>query len=181
MNIENYKNILNQKDYLYLIHNISTKNNPNETVSSIFSQGLKVIDSNLNHNTIKIANGQNYENLIKYINNCDSNEIILIRLPLEYINPITDNNDDFCTEKYHVFYTKINLETYIDPKFIVGCFNTQTQDLAINPNFEPKLTLETKKELGKKLEEAIDMTLLRIEKSMNTSSFKKIKNDDWEK
>lgn len=204
MNIEFYKKLLDEKGYLYLGHGTGRNGNNEEIVQSIFSNGLRTKDNSLYYTSIAMTLGENWETLKKYINNwphLNSNKIILIKLPIEYFNPIGDMQD-LGGEKYHAFYKQVledngEIKNYLDPKFIVGCYDSNTQDFLINPNFEAELSNKTKNELNKKLQEAIEITNTRLENSMcmfssvepditssqstDTTHNSKPNNDDWER
>lgn len=84
-----------------------------------------------------------------------SNNIVFIKLPLEYFNIYGDHGDRDCT-KTRAFMDKVNIDdnTYkylLDPKFIVGAYNLKSGNILPNPSFETELSNETHQQLQEKL------------------------------
>lgn len=111
-------------------------------------------------NELGVGGELSWEELKGMLNNwkfMDSKKIILIRIPLEYVYAL---GDEILAEKLHAFYVQNGLrsngrkQNYVNNKFIIGCYNAETKEIEINPNFEQELTEETKLLLKQGLEEA---------------------------
>ena len=99
----------------------------------------------------------------------EEEKIIIARIPTEYINQIGDRSDRD-GEMFGAFYIQEiqpnGKETnYLDPKFIVGCFDVEKQAVRLNKNFERTLTPATIERLKSGYKRALEKTKERIDNS----------------
>jgi hypothetical protein len=100
----------------------------------------------------------------------ESKKIILIRLPIKYIN-IYGDSADLNGEKFGAFYNEIDSKYYLDPRFIIGCFDCDDDMFIINNRFEKILSQETISFLNNNYKLALKRTKERFKKqeeSLNT-------------
>lgn len=177
--------LLSQPGYMCYGHGTGRKGNSEEVVDSIFDKGLRTKDNSLCFTTIglstptpelkNIAKELNIpepsiNDLEKTLNNWeheDSKKIIIARLPIEYINK-TGDSFDRNGEMFGAFYNTITQENgkenyYLDPRFIIGCYDVEKQAVKLNPKYEPILSKETIEKLETGLEEAKEKTKTRLE------------------
>ena len=159
--LEDLKNIIgNTEGYVVLIHGTNMTND--EVKNMIFKEGLRTTNfdeaTTLDKTTTPFDISRYTSEAIKNVfDNYDHNNknMVVIKLPLEYFN-IYDNTADLDCRKSRAFmkdkiYIDGRYKYLLDPKFIVGSYNTETMETMLNPAFERKLTVETKNELREKL------------------------------
>ena len=156
--LEDLKNSVGNTDgYVVLVHGTHLTND--EVQSLIFSKGLKT--TNFNEETTldkttspfdisKYTAEEIKERFERYDHN--NKNMIVIKLPLEFFN-MYDYTGDLDCRKSRAFmkekvYTDGRYQYLLDPKFIVGSYNTETM---LNPSYEKELSVETRKELKEKL------------------------------
>jgi len=159
-NVLEVKELLTQTGYLYFGHGTGRSNsNLEKTVESIFSEGLGCRHNSLENTSCVLHTGGelSFEPFLERINNWghfDSKKIIIFRFPVEYIN-LDAEMGDICGEQYFAFYKQIEkidgIKFYVDTKFIVGCYDANTKEFELNPNFEEVLSEQIKEELSEKL------------------------------
>lgn len=171
MNIEDAKELLRDENFLYFGHGIGRAEDSDEVVQSIFRQGLRTKDNSLYWTSVELGQGgaiswEKLKEILDTWKHMNSKKIILIRLPIEFVNFI--GNESETAEQLHAFYVQNGIrgngrkQNYVNTKFIVGCYNVDEQMIEINPNFEQELTEETLESLRKGLEEAKRMTEDRV-------------------
>ena len=168
--LENLYSVLNENGYICLGHGTGRTGNTNDTVQSIFQNGLRTKDNSLYYTTIGLDT-TNIEALRQRLNEWqhqDSKKIILIRLPLEYINMLGDSAD-LDGEKFGAFYNeKISsdgkITYYLDPKFIIGCYDVEKQAVILNSNFEKLLSEDTLRILKEKYKMTLEKTQARFKR-----------------
>ena len=73
--------------------------------------------------------------------------MVIIRLPNEYFNIYDTTGDRECRKSRAFMKGKVQVDGgykyVLDPKFIVGSYNTETMETMLNNSFEKKLTNET--------------------------------------
>lgn len=179
VSIEQLSHLFSEKGYIYLGHGTGRSGNDDQIVDSIFNRGLRTKNNSLCYTTIVLSTPTpeikeqfkelgvpepTISGLNEQFNNwphMDSKKIIIARLPLEYINSMGDPSD-LDGEKYGAFFREELQENghktyYLDPKFIVGCFDVDKQMVRLNEGYEQTMTPETistlrdgyKKVLGK--------------------------------
>ncbi len=147
--LEQLKSLLFESGYMCYGHGIGRMGNSDEIVGSIFSEGLRTKDNSLYFTTVGLSTPTpelkeqykesglpepSIENLKEKFNNwqhLDSKKIIIARIPIEYINTM----GDYCDrdgEMFGAFYIQKvqpnrKIINYLDPKFIVGCFDVEKQ------------------------------------------------------
>ncbi len=175
VSLESLESLLKEDGYAYLGHGTGRRGNSNELVNDIFEEGLRTSHNSLSYTTIGL-NAPTQENIAMYqtmgidvptmeslqnqLNNWshfDSKKIILIKIPTEYINKLADSSDlngerygAFMIQKTNDFGNTIN---YLNPKFIIGCYDAETQTVMLNKSFEEELSDTTRKDLEKKATE----------------------------
>lgn len=150
--------ILQDDGYVILGH--GTGRSTDVVIPQILEQGLRVKNNNLFDTAIGLDTS-NLSNLQEKLDNWphfDSNKIVLIRLPMEYITSM--NLDDTGGSKFRAFYNEViqedgKVQFYLDSKFIVGIYDRQTNTVQMNDNFEEKLSAESIEKL--KLQYEIQM------------------------
>lgn len=159
--LKDLKNIIgNTEGYVVLIHGTNMTND--EVKNMIFKEGLRTtkfdeattLDKTTTPFDISRYTSEEIKNVFENYDHNNKN-MVVIKLPLEYFN-IYDNTADLDCRKSRAFmkdkiYIDGRYKYLLDPKFIVGSYNTETMETMLNPAFERKLTVETKNELGEKL------------------------------
>lgn len=184
MTLEELEPLLSEDGYFFLGHGTGRRGNSEEIVESIFSEGLRTKDNSLSLTTIGLSTPSselkkiykeiglpepNIDDLKKQLNNwqhLDSKKIIIARIPTEYINQMADNTD-LGGEKYGAFMIEeieSNGKTtnYLDPKFIVGCFDVEKQVVKLNKNFEKNLSESSLKKMKENYKKTLEKTQTRL-------------------
>lgn len=175
--LEEMQDVLKETGYFWLGHGTGTLENSDEIVNLIFKNGLRTKDNSLYYTTIGL-DVQSLSNLKTRLHNWPhlfSQNIILLRLPIMFINCL-GNIADLDGERYGAFYNEKKspegkIVYYLDPKFIVGAYNTQTGKILLNKYFEKNLsksTLNTLKEKYKIVLERTNARFKREEKAFNS-------------
>lgn len=174
--LNDISNILNEEGYFCLGHGTGRSRDTKEVIESIFKNGLRTKDNSLYYTTIGLDT-QNIEKLSERLKNwehCESKKIIIIRIPIEYINLIGDTTD-LDGERYGAFMTSKEESgkktNYLDPKFILGYFDAQTEEIVFNDLFEKELTIETTEKLRKQYREALEKTYSKLERMEKNTNF----------
>ena len=150
MNIENYRHVLTDENYLYFLHGTGAAGTKKQrsTIKSIFKNGLLVNlsptnpDPALRNTSCFYGDGKAFEESwnenIASMSDWKfkgSTNIIILRLPKQFhLNP--NGNCDILGGEDAYCYTNEQGETYIQPSLVVGCFFSKEQNFTINPNFE---------------------------------------------
>lgn len=184
--LEQLEPLLSESGYMCYGHGTGRKGNSDEVVDSIFNEGLRTKNNSLYYTTIGLSTPTpeikaqlkeigmqepTIEDLKSQFNNWkhqDSKKIIIARIPTEYINKAGDRSD-LDGEMFGAFYTQKaqpnGQETnYLDPKFIVGCFDVDKQAVRLNKNFERTLTPETIEQLKENYKKTVEKTNARRER-----------------
>ena len=170
VSLENLYSILNEKGYVCLGHGTGRTGNNLDTVQSIFQNGLRTKDNSLYYTAIGLDT-TNIEALRQRLNawqHQDSQKIILMRLPVEFINMLGDSAD-LDGEKFGAFYNeKISpdgkITYYLDSKFIIGCYDVQKQSVILNSKFEKILSEDTLRTLREKYKKTVEKTQTRFKR-----------------
>jgi len=185
VSLEQLAPILSETGYICLGHGTGRSGNSNEVVDSIFDSGLRTKDNSLYYTTIVLSTPtpelkQQYtemgipeptiDGLKNQFNNWEhqeSKKIIIARIPTEYINQMGDRSDRD-GEMYGAFYTQRTrpdgkITNYLDPKFIIGCFDAEKQAVRLNKSFEKTLTPETIEKLKEGYKKALEKTKARLQ------------------
>lgn len=187
VSLEQLAPLLSESGYMCYGHGTGRTGNSDEVVDSIFNKGLRTKDNSMYFTTIGLSTPTpelieqykelglpepSIEDLKKQFNNWqhqDSKKIIIARIPTEYINQMGDRSDRD-GEMFGAFYIQETQENgkstnYLDPKFIVGCFDVEKQAVRLNKNFEKTLTPETIERLKEGYKIALEKTKARIDSS----------------
>lgn len=185
VSLDSLQDVLSESGYLCFGHGTGRTGNSDEVVNSIFQEGLRTKDNSLYFTTIGLSTptpeliAQYQElgmelptmnGLKQQFNNwshADSKKIIIVRIPTEYVNEAADRSD-IGGERYGAFMTEeidANGKTtnYLDPKFIIGCFDVETQMVKLNKSFEKELSESTIKQLKEKYKKVLQKTQARLE------------------
>lgn len=197
VSLEQLAPLLSESGYMCYGHGTGRMGNSDEVVDSIFSEGLRTKDNSLYFTTIGLSTPTpelkaqykelglpepTIDDLKKQFNNWqhqDSKRIIIARLPVEYINNMGDRSDRD-GEMFGAFYIQElqpngQATNYLDPKFIVGCFDVDKQAVRLNKNFERTLSPSTIEQLKEKYKLTLQKTKERIDRaSIKPTSNEKI-------
>lgn len=168
--IDELHDVLTEEGYFILGHGTG-RTADDSVVDSIFKEGLRTKNNSLYYTSIGLDTGD-IEKLKSTLNNwqhLDSQNIILMKIPIEYINMMGDSAD-LDGERFGAFYNeKVDEQTgrvtyYLSPKYIIGNYNAQSQTVEINPNYEWKLTKETLEEIKAKYLVAYNKTQAKFKR-----------------
>lgn len=181
MTLEELKALLNTNgEYVVLAH--GTNLTIDEIQEKIFGDGLYATGKNENSSLFHTTNPVDINNYSaedlrnKMINwEHESKNIVFIKLPMEYFNIYADNGDRDCT-KTRAFMHKVQVgddyKYILDPKFIVGAYNIESDSSILNGKYEKQLTEETKKQLQTNLinlQKEMGLDIDYIEENLNDS------------
>lgn len=187
VSLEQLAPFLSESGYMCYGHGTGRTGNSDEVVDSIFNKGLRTKDNSMYFTTIGLSTPTpelieqykelglpepSIEGLKKQFNNWqhqNSKKIIIARIPTEYINQMGDRSDGD-GEMFGAFYIQEMQENgkstnYLNPKFIVGCFDVEKQAVRLNKNFERTLSPETIEKLKAGYKIALEKTKARIDSS----------------
>ena len=151
--LEELKNRIGNTDgYTILVH--GTHFNDEEVKNLIFKEGLRTTGKNeetsLNYTTQPLdINSYSIDELREKFEKYDHNNrnMVIIRLPNEYFNIYDTTGDRECRKSRAFMKGKVQVDGgykyVLDPKFIVGSYNTETMETMLNNSFEKELTPET--------------------------------------
>lgn len=187
VSLEQLAPLLSESGYMCYGHGTGRTGNSDEVVDSIFNKGLRTKDNSMYFTTIGLSTPTpelieqykelglpepSIEGLKKQFNNWqhqNSKKIIIARIPTEYINQMGDRSDGD-GEMFGAFYIQEMQENgkstnYLNPKFIVGCFDVEKQAVRLNKNFERTLSPKTIEKLKAGYKIALEKTKARIDSS----------------
>lgn len=185
--LEQLESLFSEDGYICFGHGTGRKSNSDEVVDEIFNNGLRTKDNSLYFTTIGLSTPTPYmkslyrelelpkpsiEGLKKQLDNWEhlnSKRIIIARLPMEYINMRGDRSD-LDGEQYGAFYIEkqdLNgkITYYLNPKFIVGCYDAEKGLIRLNNKYEKDLNASTIKELKMGYKKALEKTNERLKKT----------------
>lgn len=146
------KRIGNTDGYIILVH--GTHFTDEEVKNLIFKEGLRTTGKNeetsLNYTTKPLdINSYSVDELREKFEKYDHNNrnMVIIRLPNEYFNIYDTTGDRDCRQSRAFMKSKVQVDGgykyVLNPKFIVGGYNTETMEAMLNNSFEKELTPET--------------------------------------
>lgn len=185
MTLEELAPLLSESGYMCFGHGTGRKGNSDEVVDSIFSEGLRTKNNSLYYTTIGLTTPTpenkellkeigmpepTIEGLKTQFNNWqhqDSKKIIIARVPTEYINKLGERSD-LDGEMYGAFYIQElqpngQATNYLDPKFIVGCFDVEKQAVRMNKRFERTLSEQSIQQIKSAYKKTVEKTKARLE------------------
>lgn len=194
MTLKQLKSLIEEPGYCYFGHGTGRKGNSDDVVDKIFEEGLKTYNNSLIQTTIcldmptpeikkkykKIGltepNIENIEYDFSHFPHLDSKKIIILRLPIEYINTLGDKSD-LNGEMYGAFFntrkdSNGNIIYYVDTKFILGCYDAFKKSVRLNENFESILNVDTIKELRRKQKRILKETIKKLENQQEKPEIK---------
>lgn len=196
MTLEELAPILSESGYMCFGHGTGRTGNSDEVVNSIFERGLRTKDNSLYFTTVGLSTPT--PEMIKYheqlniekpsistlqsqFNNwshADSKKIIIARIPTEYINELADRSD-IGGERYGAFMIEDmdqngNVTSYLNPKFIIGCYDVEKQSVKMNNTFERVLSESSLKELREKYKKVLEKTQTRLKNAELQSALNSI-------
>lgn len=169
-------------------HGTASAGNSHEVIESIFDEGVKGFESlgsmvgmdrgneavgstDLTDNTVGLWSSMegelDFQKMKEKLDNWPhrgAKNIILMRFPIDYYHTYTEVAD----ERAQAFFTEHNdkngqATNYIDRRFIIGNYDAETGQVELNPNFEPNITGDFKKELDERLAKVQEQTKKRHE------------------
>lgn len=184
--LEQLEDILSQTGYLCLGHGTGRSGDSDEVVNSIFREGLRTKNNSLYNTTIGLSTPtpeikEDYaksgmpepsldrlKDVLNHWQHLDSKKIIIVRIPTEYINMMGDRGDAD-GELFRAFYQERvqpngKVTYYLDPKFIVGCYDVEKQMVRVNSGFEKEFTEETIVAMKAGYKKALEKTEKRLER-----------------
>ena len=191
--IEELEKLFSDTGYICLGHGIGRSGDSADIVNMIFNNGLRTKDNSLYFTTVVLSTPtpelkQQYndlglplpsmESLKNQLNNwqhLNSKKIIIARIPTKYINTNGDRSDKD-GEMYGAFMTEElssegKVTYYLDPKFIVGCFDVEKQEIELNSKFEPDLLPSSIARLESRYKRVLEKTRERLKKLEETIIF----------
>ena len=94
----------------------------------------------------------------------DAENVILIRLPLEFLNHEMLKNQQFAPFFIQKRDKDGQMRNYLDSRLIVGNYNRETGLVEMNDQFQPELTDEFRSELNQRYEELLKEAEERMDK-----------------
>ena len=184
--LEQLESMFSEPGYTYLGHGTGRSGNNDQVIDSIFENGLRTKDNSLYYTSIGLSVPspeikESYREagipeptidaLKESFNNWqhqDSKKVIIMRLPTEYINML-GNRSDLDGEMFGAFYNELKQNdgksiNYLDPKFIVGCFDVDKQAVRLNHGFEKNLSPESIEKLKEGYNKAVSKTEARLKR-----------------
>ena len=188
VSLEELEPLLSEDGYMCFGHGTGRRGNSDEVVDDIFSEGLRTKDNSLYFTAVGLSTPTteikkqhkelgipepSIEDLKNQLNNwqhLNSKRIIIARLPIEYIN-VNGDTSDMDGERFGAFYieeVQQNGKTtnYLDPKFIVGCYDAEKQLVRLNKNFERTLSESTINKLKEGYKKALQKTKDRLNNTL---------------
>ena len=185
--LEQLESLFSEDGYICLGHGTGRAGNDDLVVNEIFKNGLRTKDNSLYFTTVGLSTPTPYmksvyrklelpepsmNGLKKQLDNwehLDSKKIIIARLPMKYINN-TGDRSDLDGEQFGAFYIERmesngKITYYLDPKFIVGCYDVSKQLIRLNDSYEKELSESTIKHLKIGYKKAIEKTKERLSKT----------------
>ena len=160
--LENIEEILNNKEFIILGHGTGRRGNDLDIVESIFDKGLRASHTSIFYTT-NLIQFDDIDELKQKLSNWghfDSKNIILIRLPLKYFVMIGDSSDLYCDRTAAFVNKTIDSQEkevfYLDPKFIIGCYNTENKIVYKNKKFKEKFDKDDLTQMNEKMESKIN-------------------------
>ena len=170
-------------------HGTASAGNSHEIVESIFDEGVKGFESldnmasmdrgnevvgstDLTDNTVTLWSSSmggelDFQKMKEKLDNWPhrgAKNVILMRFPIDYYHTYTE----VPSERTQAYFTEHNdkngqATNYIDKRFIIGNYDAETGQVELNPNFEPDVTGDFKKELDERLAKVREQTKKRHE------------------
>lgn len=176
--------ILSESGYICFGHGTGRSGNDDSVVNSIFEEGLRTKDNSLYFTTIGLDTPtpeiiRNHEELgieapsISAIENQfnnwqhqDSKKIIIARVPSEYIN-FSGNRSDLDGEMFGAFMDEKlgkdgKITNYLNPAFIIGCYDVDKKAVRLNKSFERTLSEQTLSKVKSGYKKALEKTQRRL-------------------
>lgn len=163
--LDELESLFSESGYICVGHGTGRSTDQDYVIDSIFEKGLRTKDNSLYFTTVVLSTPTEeiieknkeigiepptMESFKKQLNNWehfDSKKIIIARIPTDYVNWL-GNSSDIDGERYGAFMNEIiqdngQVNYYLDSKFIIGCYDRDTESIRINSKFEKELTKET--------------------------------------
>ena len=184
LTMEQLAPILSEQGYICLGHGTGRSGNDENVVDSIFQEGLRTKDNSLYFTTIGLDTPtpeiiKSHEELgieppsISAIENQfnnwqhqDSKKIIIARVPTEYIN-YNGNRSDLDGEMFGAFMDEElgndgKTTNYLNPAFIIGCYDVDKKAVRLNKSFERTLSEQTLSKVKSRYKKALEKTQKRL-------------------
>ncbi|MBR2996998.1 hypothetical protein IKF33_00980 [Candidatus Saccharibacteria bacterium] len=186
--LEEIANLCSFENTMISGHGTASAGNSHEVVESIFDEGVKGFESlgnmvsmnrgnevvgstDLTDNTVGLWSSMegrlDFQKMKEKLDNWPhrgAKNVILMRFPLDYHHGYTEVGSER-TQAYFTEHEDKNGQAtnYIDRRFIIGNYNSETGQVELNPNFEPNITGDFKKELDERLAKVQEQTKKRHE------------------
>ena len=192
--------------YTFLGHGTGRRDDSDKTIAdSIFENGLRTKDNSLYLTSIgldvptpelkALAKETNSEeptmeklkDSLDHWPHLDSKDIIIVRVPTKYINTLGDRGD-MNSEMFGAFMKEVptdnKIVNYVDPKFVLGCYDRDKGKIRLNPAFEKELSKETIDNLEEGYKKTVQKTQDRLAAADNyvvTEKEPEVNKDEEEK
>ncbi|MBR3132417.1 hypothetical protein IKG33_03360 [Candidatus Saccharibacteria bacterium] len=201
VNLEEIANLCSFENTMICGHGTATAGDGHEIVESIFDEGVMgfasdqatpdentgaIGSTDLTDNTVTLWSSLtdsklDFSKMKGQLDNWrhrDAKNIILMRFPADYYHVNTLVPDER-TKAYFTIHKDQNglLRNYVDRRFIIGNYSTDTGQVELNPHFEPDISGDFKKELDERLTKAQEQTENRY-KAYEKNNYKYNQDDD---
>ena len=209
---EELEPIFADKNGLIMGHGTASAGNDHDVVESILREGLRTFqatgsqigehdkdevvgDRNLKNTAISLFSAydgskpvmSDIKDVLDHWRHRDAENVILIRIPVEFINKYTSSSE----ERFLPFYTQKRddagqMRYFLDPRLIIGNYNRETGLVEMNDQFQTESDEEFRSELRERLEEAKKESEERMESNSleamkrRAMEAERYKNDDEE-
>lgn len=179
--LKDISNILNEDGYFCLGHGTGRSGDKEGIVKSIFENGLRTKDNSLYYTSVGLdtSNIEKLETKLNSWEHCESKNIIIIRIPIKYINVLGDTSD-LDGKRYGAFMIRKQegnkIIYYVNPKFIVGYYDVNVHEFKMNDKFEKNLSRDSIETLEKQYREALEKTKAKLERLNAIMEFGSSKN-----
>ena len=185
--LDQLDSLFKEDGYMCYGHGTGRSDNSLEIVDKIFKNGLRTKDNSLYYTSIGLSIPNplikksheelglpepTMEKLKKTLDNWPhfaSKKIIIVRFPVKYIN-MNGDHYDLDGEQFYAFYTEERnangkIIYYVNPKYILGCYDAEKQLVLLNDRYEKVLSNETIKELEIGYQKALKKTNERLSRN----------------
>lgn len=186
--LEQLESLFSEDGYMCFGHGTGRRGDSDDVVDEIFNTGLRTKDNSLYFTAVGLSTPTSYmkkvyselelpepnmEGLKRQLDNwehLDSKKIIIARLPMKYIN-MSGDRSDLDGEQFGAFYIEKEepnekITYYLNPKFIVGCYDAEKQLFRLNDSYEKDFTPETIERLKEGYKKALEKTKERLERTV---------------
>ena len=180
--------------YIFLGHGTGRREDNESTITnSIFENGLRTKNNSLYYTSVMLdvptpelkalskessseePSIDKLKSSLDHWPHLDSKDIIIVRVPTKYINTNGDKSD-LDSEMFGAFMKEVpngdKVTYYVNPKFVLGCYEVENGKIRLNPKFEKELSKETIDELEEGYKKAVQKTQDRFNSFNSSESVK---------